>query len=347
MGAAYSSVLLVEGDPSAREALEHALLREGLEPICAEALSQAEALLATRRPRLIILDPRLAPDDGWSVLRRLRRHGGPLLLLVPQADAATTRLAFRLGADDCVALESGAGEVAARARFVLQRSAEDTPNAPAFGEIALDPALGAARVGGRTVALTRSEYYLLAALVEARGRVVSREQLVIRARAHAAALPLLRSVEAHVRSLRRKLGDDLQEPRLLLAVRGFGYRLASTSPAPATGFAEAAFQAMIEPAMVIDDQQRVKLMNQAAEALVGKPAEIVVEHLTCSDLLMCRAHNTGRPCPWLAAMESCRLQQAELVICPQGKFVAVQETITPLPGEPAHWLLEVQQRRHD
>ncbi|MBI4492950.1 MAG: winged helix-turn-helix domain-containing protein [Chloroflexi bacterium] len=343
--AAYGSVLLVERDPSARQALERALLREGLQTLWARSAAEAEAALATRHPCLVILNPRLAPEDGWQVYRQLRRFQVPVMLLAPRSDAALKRLALMLGADDCVAADSGPEEVATRARFVLQRAAREGAPAPTFGAIALDPALGGARVGGQAVRLTRSEYALLAALIEAQGRVIPREQLVVRARAHAGALPLARSVDGHVRALRRKLGDDPCRPRLLLSVRGFGYRLAMPGDQPSPPLAEAAFEALPDPVLVLDEQRCVKLLNRAAAALVGTPAEAVVDHLSCAALLRCQAGAPGPArCPGLAALAGGAPQRTELVVCPAGVPLVVEEAVVRLPGEPARLLLQLRER---
>lgn len=351
MNVAYSSVLLVERDPSTKQALERALQREGLETLWARNSKEAETILATRQPCLIIVNPRLAPEDGWSVCRQLRRSQLPIMLLVPSADPAFRRVALALGVDDCVVSQNGLEEVATRARFVLQRyynRPKSGSTALTFGNISLDPTHLTATVDGRTVSLTHSEYTVLAALVEGQGRVVPREQLVIRARTRADAFPLARSIDAHVRALRRKLGDDPRYPRILLNVRGVGYRLSAPPPASPISLAAAAFHALADPALVLDDHLRVKLLNQAAEELVGRPAEDVVDHMSCSALFGCLADGNVRgPCPAVAALEGYPAPRGEMVINSRDQSLEVEETIIRLPGEPAHLLLHLRERRHD
>lgn len=342
---AFSSVLLVEQDPLVRETLERALLREGLQMVWARTSDEAERALAVREFCLAILNLRLGPEDGWQVYRRLRRRGLPIMLLLPNADPALRKLALAQGADDYLPSECGPDEVAARARFALRRVASEAPPPAAFGALALDPQVSGVRIDGKTVPLTPTEYALLAALVEARGRALTREQLVVRSRAQAGVLPIARSIDGHVRNLRLKLGDDAFRPRVLLSVRGIGYRLASTCAATSLGLAELAFQALAEPVLVVNDQQQVRLMNRAAEALVGRPAETVVDRLTCSALLRCGADGLDcAECPGLAALTSERSNVAEVMVAPGGRRLVVEETATPLPGETAHLLLQFRPR---
>lgn len=348
MSAAYSSVLVVERDRLAKQALERALLREGLQTVWARTSAEAETALATRGPCLVILNPRMAPEDGWAVFRQLRRFQVPIIVVASKPDATIRRLALTLGADDCVVGEHGPEEVATRARFVLQRAPTDAATPTHSGELAIDAGFGGAHVGGRDISLTRTEYALLSALLEARGRVVPREQLVVRARAHASALPLARSIDAHVRALRRKLGDDPIHPCMLVSVRGFGYRLTVPTAPSATQLAAAAFDALLDPAFILDAHRRVKLLNHAAEALLGKSAEDVIDHLSCGVLLQCQASDSGPTiCPALAALGSTAPQRAQSIICLDETPRVVEETVTRLSGDPAHVLMQLREHQRD
>jgi DNA-binding winged helix-turn-helix (wHTH) protein len=205
-------------------------------------------------------------------------------------------------------------------RFVLQRAGTETPAPLSFGEIVLEPNRGGAMVRGQLVPLTPTEHSLLRVLIEAQGRVVPREQLVVRSRAQAGALPLARSIEAHVRSLRRKLGDDPEAPRLVLTVRGFGYRLSPSTSAPAVDLVAATIQALGDPILVLDEQQRVKLMNPAAERLTGRSAAESINGLRCSALL-----------------------QTTLVLYPQDQPRLVDINASKLPGS-SGLLLQLRER---
>ncbi len=341
MHAEHARVLLVERDPATQEALERALQREGLSVIWARTAAEAEAAAAAEEPRLVILNPRLSPDDGWLVYRSLRRRHLPIMLVTQRHDPGIERVALTLGADDCVAGTAGPDEVARRARFLLHRMPEVPAVEPSFGDVTLDAATGSASVAGAQVPLTRTEYALLRTLVEARGGVVSREQLVLRARAHAGALPLARSIETHIRSLRRKLGDDGDEPARLLAVRGFGYRLVAPRVVAPERLALEAFQALPDPIIVIDGQQRIQLMNRAAERLVGQAADGVVGRLSCGVLLRCHLKNETGVCSGLATLADGAAHSGSLVVCPSGHSLAVEEKAVPLASTGNHVLLRL------
>ena len=108
---ACSSVLLVERDLPERAAIEQALLREGLETLTARRLSEAQAALTSHSVCLILLSPRLAPEDGWQVFRQLRGAGLPLVVLVPDGAQDSMRLALALGADDCISDRASPAEI--------------------------------------------------------------------------------------------------------------------------------------------------------------------------------------------------------------------------------------------
>ncbi len=335
-------MLLVERDPTAEEALERALQREGLSTIWARTAAEAEAAAASEQPCLVILNPRLAPDDGWLVYRSLRRRHIPIMLVTARREPGIERVALTLGADDCVAGTAGPDEVARRARFLLQRSPERAAEEPSFGDVTLDASTGSASVNGVRVVLTRTEYALLRALVEARGGVVSRDQLVLRARAHADALPLARSIETHIRSLRRKLGDDGRQPARLLAVRGFGYRLVAPRAVSFERLAVEALQALPDAILVVDGQQRVQLMNHAAEVLVGQSAEAVVGRLSCGVLLRCQLREEyGATCCGLAALADGAPHSGSVLVCPLGHTIQLRETSVPLSPTAGHVLLRL------
>jgi two-component system, OmpR family, response regulator len=328
---ACSSVLLVQRDLSNRLAIEQALLQEGLGAVVARGQREAQAALISRSICLIILSPRLAPDDGWQVFRQLRSSGLPIVVLVPDGDPELMRLALALGADDCFSDRASPVEIATRVRFGLKRAPLRPALQPSFGSLVLEPGLGA-RLSDRLIPLTRTEYAVLESLVEAQGRVVTREQLVARARAQAGSFPLARSIDSHVRSLRQKLGDDPDQPRLLRSVRGLGYQLAR-SPAEPLTLADAVLQALSEPILVVDDRQQVKLMNRAAEQLARRPAQQAVDTLSCRAILACQVPDDEcRTCPWVAVRTSGSPTSARLTIAPADEPLRVQCSAQQLAG---------------
>jgi DNA-binding response OmpR family regulator len=319
----HTSVLLVEHDPDVARDLEQALQREGVATVWARSASDGERAILAARPALLVLNPRLGPEDGWDVLRKLRRYQVPTLLLA--RGAAIERVALALGVDDCLTGAVSPAEVATRVRFLLQRTPPRSLPVVRFGDVALAPDTGTAFVGGRQVTLTPSEFGLLSALVTAAGRTVPVEQLTVRARGRAAVLPLPRSIEAHVRSLRRKLGDDLRQPRRVLSVRGFGYRLAAPDGASSTELAASAFEALPTPVLVIDQSRRVLAMNRAAETRVARPRDEVVGCLSCGELLGCPPGRMSEECP---AVEPHAASSSPCLVW-------------PVPGQPDRLVLEL------
>jgi DNA-binding response OmpR family regulator len=331
--ARHARVLLVESDRAAARALEQALAREGMDSIRVDSGQEAEVAVRSDRPGLVILDPRLGAEDGWQVYRNLRQHGVPIMLLVRKQDPAVAQLGLAVGATDCVVGDAPADEVVARARDLLHRLEPQPQPSLTFAGVSLDAGAGGAIVDGRKIRLTRTEYAVLAALVHAAGGVVSRDQLAAQASAHAGGLPLARSMEGHVRSLRRKLGDDAQHPRRLESVRGFGYRLIAPAAVSPSQLAVNAFDALAEPALIIDRQQRVVLMNAAAEQAVGQSREQVVGHLSCSAMLRCRAsRHTIAGCPGLEVLEG-----------PRERLTIGGCTASRLPGQAGYVLLQVRE----
>ena len=338
----YGRVLLVERDEAGKQALERALLREGLQTLWARSSGEAELMLSARQPGLIVLNPRLPPEDGWQVYRQLQRYDVPIVVLASSAAPAVQRVAFALGAAACVAQADSPKDIAARVRQILGQAPTSLRAPLAYAGIKLDPAEGRVRIGGQTAHLTPSECAVLGALIEARGRVVPRDRLVHRARAEAGALPLARSIDAHVRALRRKLGDNQRWPVLIESVRGFGYRLAAAEGPARDGLIEAAFAALPEAAFIVDRHGQVKLMNHMAESLVGVP-EAQATDCTCAELLHCQATALNN-CP---ALHGGPGRPFEHRICPQNTPLMVKETVVSLPGAADHFLLELREHARD
>jgi DNA-binding response OmpR family regulator len=189
-------------------------------------LSRAREL----RPDLVVLDLMLPGLDGYRVLHRMREDGlnMPVLILTARGEEADKVLGFRLGADDYVTKPFGVMELMARVEALLRRTGVGRLSAAAvpikFGDVEVDPATRTVRKQGREVALTAMEFNLLLALLERRGAVVSRVELLQEVWGHASSV-LTRTVDTHVAELRRKLEDDASQPRHLVTVRKAGYRL--------------------------------------------------------------------------------------------------------------------------
>ena len=165
--------------------------------------------------------------DGLEVCRRLRGDAAtatvPIIMLTAKSDEVDRVVGLELGADDYVAKPFSPKELVARVRAVLRRARPETPGRVfREGGIMLDPARHAVTVSGGAVALTPKEFDLLQVLMEAAGRVLSREHLLTRVWGYAHADEIeSRTVDVHVRRLRAKLGD---EGRRISTVKSVGYR---------------------------------------------------------------------------------------------------------------------------
>ena len=221
-----SRILIVEDEPAIALGLEDDLKMEGYQVEVAR-----DGITAARRGReggfdLILLDVMLPGKDGFEVCRELRRAGlkTPILMLTAKAREAEKVMGLELGADDYVTKPFGTRELRARIKALLRRSGgEAEAECCRFGEVEVDFARGELRLRGRPVELTPIEFKLLDSFIRARGRVLSRDQLITAAWGHDT-FASARIVDNHIANLRRKIGDDPAEPRYLRNVRGLGYR---------------------------------------------------------------------------------------------------------------------------
>jgi two-component system KDP operon response regulator KdpE len=196
-----------------------------------EAATGAEGLrlVEERRPDLVLLDVGLPDLDGLAVLREIRAFSAvPVIMLTARDEPIDIVRALEAGADDHVGKPFDHLELTARVRAVLRRLDLKAP-APATapyrrGELEVDPGAREARLAGRRIALTATEWRVLELLVANAGWVVPHERLAARVwgRDDPADLDSLR---VFVRRLRAKLGDDATAPRYLETMRGVGYRL--------------------------------------------------------------------------------------------------------------------------
>ncbi len=180
----------------------------------------------------VILDVMLPGMDGFEVLRQLRVHSTvPVLMLTGRGEEADRIVGLEMGADDYLPKTFSTRELLARLRAVLRRSvitetqAAGRRDAPvALGPLYIDPAAHLAMLDHQPLALTRQEFDLLLSLARASGRVKTREHLLLEV-ADRDFEAFDRSIDVHISSLRKKLGDDARAPRWIETIRGVGYVL--------------------------------------------------------------------------------------------------------------------------
>ena len=232
------TILVVEDEDSIALPLATALERDGYATRVTGSVPEAIALAAELQPDLILLDVMLADGSGLDVCREVRRHSSvPIIMLTARGDETDRVVGLELGADDYVVKPFSARELVARIRAVLRRVPEadaPPPAAPAassgsaleVGAVTVDPAMRRAMLDGAEIALTRREFDLLALLVSNAGTVLTRERLMDEVW-DTNWFGSTKTLDVHVSSLRRKLGDDAVDSRYLHTVRGVGFRFAS------------------------------------------------------------------------------------------------------------------------
>ena len=221
-------ILVVDDEPDIRRLVVLHLEREGFR--CRSAASGPDALreAAARPPALVVLDLMLPGLDGLEVCRRLRADaataGVPIIMLTAKADEVDRVVGLEVGADDYVVKPFSPKELVARVRAVLRRARPAAGATPvlAAGPLTLDVARHTVTLHGRPLALTPKEFDLLRVLLEAAGRVLSREHLLNRVWGYARADEIeSRTVDVHIRRLRAKLGDVGSR---IATVKSVGYR---------------------------------------------------------------------------------------------------------------------------
>jgi DNA-binding response OmpR family regulator len=217
------NILLVEDEDAIAAPLAEGLRREGFD---VQRVATGTAALAAELPDLVLLDLRLPDMDGTEVCQRLRaRSEVPIIVVTAKGEEVDRVVGLELGADDYVVKPFGFRELLARIRAVLRRTQRGTRDSRLVaGSLEIDLRARRVALAGRDVELTPKEFDLLALLASDPGAVVSREH-VLREVWKTDWFGPTKTVDVHVASLRKKLGD----PRWIETVRGVGLRLAPQS----------------------------------------------------------------------------------------------------------------------
>jgi two-component system response regulator RegX3 len=224
-------ILLIEDEQAISEPLAAALERDGFDVVVAATAAAGLEGFRTRSPDLVLLDVMLPDGDGRDVLREIRGASRvPVVMLTARGEEMDRVLGLELGADDYVTKPFSAAELLARIRAVLRRAATAPPgdetNALEVGDLRVDLDRQLVTRAGKAVDLTVKEFELLRVLVERSGRLVRREAIMSQVW-DPNWWGSTKTLDVHVSSLRRKLGDDPSAPRYIHTVRGVGFRFAS------------------------------------------------------------------------------------------------------------------------
>ncbi len=231
---ASAPILVVDDDPKIVALVRTYLERERYPVVTAGDGRAALRAIEEHAPRLIVLDLMLPEIDGLTVMRRARAAGDtPILVLSARGAVGDRVLGLSEGADDYLPKPFSPAELVARVRTILRRTERPADDAAAaailaLGDLVLDPARHRVTLSGREVTLSALELRLLQVLLEADGRVLSRDRLLDALYGHAEGDVTDRAIDVYVKRLREKLGDDPDAPRYVSTVRGAGYRAAGT-----------------------------------------------------------------------------------------------------------------------
>ncbi|HJW91972.1 MAG TPA: response regulator transcription factor [Anaerolineales bacterium] len=219
-------ILVVDDEPEIVKLVRAYLERAGFIVVTAYEGQQALAVFRHERPNLVVLDLNLPGMDGLDVCRVMRRDADvPIIMLTARIEETDRLIGLELGADDYVVKPFSPREIVARVRAVLRRT-EGVPVRPKMisaAGITVDLTTRIASISGQPLDLTTMEFDLLAVLVGHPGLVFTRMQLLEQTQ-DVTYEGYERTIDVHVKNLRKKLGDDSQNPHFIETVRGVGYR---------------------------------------------------------------------------------------------------------------------------
>ncbi|WP_440997501.1 response regulator [Arhodomonas sp. SL1] len=218
-------ILIVEDEQRLASLLADYLRNAGYEPHCLADGSEVVEWVRAHDPELILLDLMLPGQDGMSVCRELRRFSDvPIVMVTARVEEIDRLLGLELGADDYICKPFSPREVVARVKAILRRARRSEPVPGSARGLAVDEAAYRASLDGQDLGLTPVEFRLLATLASRPGRVFSRDQLLDRLYDDHRVVTD-RTVDTHVKNLRRKLAAVRPDDELIRSVYGVGYRL--------------------------------------------------------------------------------------------------------------------------
>ncbi len=219
-------ILVVDDTRNVQVMLGDFLANQDFTVLTASDGREALAVFQAEDPDLILLDIMMPNMDGYQFISQLRRASSvPVIMITAKQQEADIIRGFDLGADDYITKPFRLRELLVRMRAVLRRAAPREAAEPALsaGEVTLDPARHEVRRGGQPVDLTPLEFQILEILMRQAGRVVRRADLSIRLMENGYT-GSEGTLKIHIRNLRLKLGDDLDQPKYIETVFGVGYR---------------------------------------------------------------------------------------------------------------------------
>ena len=220
-------ILIIEDEPDIRKTLEYNISREGYKVVCASSLSKGKEHINSSDFSLILLDLMLPDGSGLDLCREIKsdkdKSSTPIIILTAKDDEVDKVVGFELGADDYVTKPFSVRELILRIKAVLKRGAEKKETLEVqrqFGELIMDIDSHEVFVNNEQIILTALEFRLLRQLVDRRGRVQSRDQLLSDVWGYSSEVTT-RTVDTHIKRLREKLGTM---GKYVQTIRGVGYK---------------------------------------------------------------------------------------------------------------------------
>jgi len=224
-------ILIIEDEPDIRKTLEYNIAREGYDVVSAPSLSEGRNHLNTGSFSLILLDLMLPDGSGLDLCREIKsdkeKVSTPIIILTAKDDEVDKVVGFELGADDYVTKPFSVRELILRIKAVLKRGERKQENLEVqrqFGDLLIDVDSHEVFVNDQSITLTALEFKLLRQLVDRRGRVQSRDQLLSDVWGYSADVTT-RTVDTHIKRLREKLGSM---GKYVQTIRGVGYKFTRT-----------------------------------------------------------------------------------------------------------------------
>jgi len=224
------SVLIVDDDVKLVELLQLYFQKDGFIVFTANDGLAALEIAHEKGPDILVLDLMLPGMDGWDICRTLRRDSEvPIVMLTARDEVSDRLVGLEIGADDYVTKPFSPKEVVARAKAILRRTKQTTVKTQPvrLGDVVIELDQYQVTKGGQTVELTPTEFKILELLAGNPGRVFSRLQIVEQTQGYSFE-SYERTIDAHIKNLRRKIENNPKEPEYIQTVYGVGYRMAGT-----------------------------------------------------------------------------------------------------------------------
>ncbi len=223
-------ILVVDDEKKIVEIIQAYLERDGYQVITAFEGKTALALALSQRPDLIILDLMLPEISGWDVCRMIRKESDiPIIMLTARDEVTDKIIGLEMGADDYVTKPFDTKELVSRVKAILRRVESKTgqKNIIQIADLYIDIEKRQVRRNEISVELTPNEFDILRVMAEIPGRVFSRMQLLDKVQGDAYE-GYERTIDSHIKNLRKKIEADPEHPRYVITVHGVGYKLEET-----------------------------------------------------------------------------------------------------------------------